>query len=336
MKGFVKILESIIASIIMLTTMTFFFTTTIKQTDWDDALLQIRSQDILAALTLNGTISETVMKSNPNITINALLNPNLLMFPITVDYTIAIKGVPPPNILIGCNCTDLNPLYSLLSPTEFVYKNRTIKIVLGKVSLDDIHNEERINILFLTEYKDLTTYRSKLDTFLRRGGTIFMMSNLTFVQANNNYMNEVFGLKWVTGTRQNTGAFFDPENEENTTTFTIAKYYRNLTSEAASFDFSGAATIAVDNRTVVYGNGLSLAKINKDIIQGRGRTVWLSPAGSTANIQNLTKALVMWGSGEYFELSTKKTAPLKYFKTIYIAEDRDVYEVVLTLWKIFR
>lgn len=336
MKGFIRILEAIVASLIILTALTFFFNTTIKPSNWDDTFLQVRAQDIVASLSINGTINKSVSTNDQTIINDAILNPNIFMLPITVDYSVTVEGIPNPVIRIGCNCTDsqMQDLKDTLSPSV-VYNGRTITFVVYQAEISRIHEDANAdtNILFLNGYKNLTQFDDGLRIFMKRGGTIFLLGDLTQSQVNDCFVNETFGLKWVAGTRSNTGRFFDNDNE-NITSFKISKYYAGITPEPEPFSFLGAATIATDNRTIIRGDtGLSLAKINTNIVDGNGRVVWLS--GSTG-IANVTKSLVMWGSGEKFDLNSKKPSPSKYFKTFYMINGRDSYKIVLTLWKVFQ
>ncbi|MBI3191000.1 hypothetical protein HYZ41_04840 [archaeon] len=337
-KGFIRILESIVASIILLTTLAFFFNATIEQTNWDDTFLQIRAQDVVASLAINGTISKSVNSNDQTIVNDAIMNPNIMMLPITVDYSLEVDGIPNSVIRIGCNCTNqqVQDLRNLLSPS-LTYKERTISIVVYQAEIDKIHNDMSTNVLFLNGYKNLTSFDNKLDIFLKRGGTIFLAGDLSQSQVNDGLINETFGLKWVSASRSDSGVFFDAGNE-NITSFKISKYYSNITPETSSFTFSGSATIAIDNGTIVKsGSGLSLAKTNKNIIEGGGRTVWLSNGiGDNTNIVNVTKSLIMWASGERFGLNVKSSSPAKYFKTVYLMNDKDPYKVVLALWKVFQ
>ena len=55
MKGIIKILEAIIASIILITTISFFITVE-RTTRWDTALFQTKMQDTLSSLDRSGNL----------------------------------------------------------------------------------------------------------------------------------------------------------------------------------------------------------------------------------------------------------------------------------------
>ncbi len=338
MKGFIKILEAILASIVILIALTFFFNIDVKQTDWDNILLQIRAEDVLASLVNNGTITEAIYTSNPSLINNSLLDTTLGMLPATIDYSLEIRGIPNPVIYIGCNCTDASvaDLENRLSPLDFKYKGRDISIRIAQDSLENTRSET--DILFLHGYKDLKPYSSSLEKFLENGGTIFMLGDLTQSQVEDGFMNTTFGLNWSINSRSNTGIFVPPDNENFTSKFRIEKYYNNLTNDTPIFGFAGAASIGIeDDHTIIisYG-GTSLVKVNKDIVSGNGRTVWMSDYVQSSATNNLTKAVIMWASGEEFRLNREKAVPPKHLETRYIIRDKDTYEAVLSLWRIFQ
>ncbi len=276
MKGFIKILEAILACIIILVSLTFFFNVDVKQTDWDNTLLQIRAEDDLARLVTGGKITTAVYTNNPALINDTLLDTTLDMLPVTVDYSLEICGIPNSIIYIGCNCsdTDVADLESRLSPLDFKYKDRDISIRIVQDSLTNMRSET--NILFLYNYHNLTPYRQNLEKFLERGGTIFVLGDLTQSQVEDGFMNTIFDLSWSGIPRTNSGTFY-PENENFTAPFRIEKYYNNLTNDTPAFDFSGSASIGLgDGKTNIVDAGTSLIKVNYDIINGDGRTVWMS------------------------------------------------------------
>ncbi|MCX6815517.1 MAG: hypothetical protein NT120_01525 [Candidatus Aenigmarchaeota archaeon] len=332
MKGFVRILESIIASIIILTSLTFFFNITIKPSNWEDVFLQVRAEDILSILERNGTIYQAVKYNNPSLIDVILANQNLSFLPFTSDYSFEVRGIPNPIIYVGCDCSssEINNLTQMLSPLTFNYKDRQLQIRIDSASLNNIKKET--NVLFFFGYHNLNTSKANMNNFLQAGGTLFMLTDLTRQQVEDGIMNETFGLKWgMTG--DNGGSFYGSDNE-NTTSFRIYKYYKNLTGGEGPFTFSSGSSIAVDNRTVVEGNGASLVKVNKEIVNGNGRTVWFDNYASS-QVNNLTKATILWASGEKFRLDSKSKNILPHHVVSRVfVYDSDVYEIVLTLWNV--
>jgi hypothetical protein len=338
MKGFIKILEAIIASVIILTALTFFFNTRLPESNWGDALLKVRTDDALAALVKAGVVQQAVANTDPGVINNVLLDPELNIMPITLGYSVQVNGIPNPVIYIGCNCTqaDMNTLQNLLAPHSFTYKGRNIELRFEFEGIDSIRNET--NILAVFGYTDLNQSAQKLSRFMERDGTIMIIGDLTQAQVNDGYINNTFGLKWVSGSRTNSGSFYNSADEE-LTSFRVAKYYSEITGASDNFGFSGSATIEVDYRTVVAdeNTAFSLVKINRDVAKGHGRTVWMATPDNDQQTRDMLKASVMWASGETFRLDTSaKTPAPNRFQSSAIVYDSDPYEVVLTVWKVFQ
>jgi hypothetical protein len=361
MKGFIKILESIIASILLLTSLTFFFTATPKQSGWDDALLQIRAEDAMYALEKNGSIEEAVQAGNGSRLQSIITAGGLSIFPPTVDYSISIDGTPNPVIYVGCLCNEAQKadLTAMLSPLDFEYKKRNMSIRIDNFTVGAIRDET--NILF-TFNPDLFKYdpinSSILDNFLRKGGTLFMLSDLIQAQAQDSYIAKTFNLTWAAADPSN--GVFDEPNNASRITFKIANYFDNLSGlgRGQIFYFSSANSyIASDYNTVVLSSGTarknSQIKVNDGAIYGNGRTVWFanydrSTSGPTTQLMNnLTKSVVMWASGENFKIvppSLKTLPPQRNIKSRLLISgidsangmDNGMYEAVLTMWHVFQ
>jgi len=340
-KGFVRILESIIASIILLTSMTFFLTPGILETGWDDAMTQMQSQDVLFTLNNNASVKEFIRLND----ISSLNNKIGELFHGTIDFSIYVNGLPNPIINIGCNCSqaDITNLETMLSPLTFNYTRRTIDIRISNETIMDIRSET--DILFIFDYKNLSIYENELGAFFERGGTVFMLADLTEEQVNNVYMNSTFGLSWYDiGDPANNGIFFDTSSPDKTS-YKIAKYFVNVSGLADTTAFaafnrsSGINHIDIDDRTIINdtSNVFSFVKINDGVVDGNGRTIWFNDYNHVDVATNyLLKATVMWASGERYKMDTyDKTYPSTYTTTKYILFDEDPYDIELLVWRVF-
>jgi hypothetical protein len=337
MKGFVRIMEAIVASVIILASLTYFFKLDIMGSAWGDVNLQTQSKDVVASLYKNGLLT-TMIRDND---IENLNNQLIKNFQRTIDFSVTIKGIPNAKIYVGCNCTqaDINRLVGILSPLTFNYKNRVLEILIREELIENI--TEVTNVIFIFGYKNLTPVQSQINNFLIRGGTIFVLGDLTQDQANDGIFNTIFGLNWSgTGTPSVDANFYDTSNPENVS-FYISKYFANISGLPKNTTFnrfnsnrisSGKNTIIVDS-----SGGFSYARVNKNIIYGNGRAVWMSDYSSgDTKTNNLTKALVMWSSGEEYKMDTyKKTVPITYTESGFIIYDQDPYQFIITVWKIF-
>lgn len=336
MKGFIKILEAILASIMILVALTFYLNVDVKRTNWDSTLLQVRAEDALASVANSGLLTSALYSNNESLVNNTLLDTNLEMLPATVEYSLQIKGIPNSIIYIGCNCTssEIANLEARLSPLDFKYRGRNLSIRISQESISNI--QAQTNILLFFNYKDLNPYSQNLESFLRNGGTIFMIGDLTQPQVQDGYMNSVFGLTWDGIVRNNVGSFY--LRNENFTSFNIQKYYINLTNQLSTFAFTGSASIELeDGKTIIIsGSGTSLLKTNEGMFDGNGRTAWMSDYPLSPETKNLTKAAVMWASGEKFVIGRTKTIPAQHVETKYVIHDFDTYTAILFVWRIFQ
>ena len=85
MKGFVRILEALISSIILFTSLTYFFTA-YDYSFWNTASLRTLMQDAVSALYLGGAINDSFYSADPA-GVKAALDS---IMPPTTDYSAEI------------------------------------------------------------------------------------------------------------------------------------------------------------------------------------------------------------------------------------------------------
>jgi hypothetical protein len=112
---------------------------------------------------------------------------------------------------------------------------------------------------------------------------------------------------------------------------------KNPAAETFSFH-TIVNNITVDNSTVIedFGQKFSFLKCNKNVIRDNGRAVWIA-GNDGGSIDNLTKAAIMWASGEKYNMdpSGPKKIPKMSRDTNMILYDNDPYEFRLTSWSVF-
>ncbi len=333
MKGFIKIFEAIIASLILLVSLTFFFVPLTKPSPWDETLLQISTQDALGALYASGNLTAYVMKDDyPAFNLKMF---NLL--PRTVDFYAEINGIPKPTIRIACICTaaDLASFKSKIpKPDFFTYKERTIVIHYRSMSdISEVQDNEDI-ILYLAHTPELTAQKNLIIDQLRKGRGVMVVSDLTKNQAEDGLMNDVFNLSWNSALGSKGAAVIDYADVK-AIPFRLSKYYFNLTNSNSLLYKVPASTdsISIDGKTSSKDNNnfVSFMKINNFL---KGRTVWSANADND-DAYLLIKSSFMWVSGERYVFGEKKTTPpnVKTFK--FVVYDRDPYEMILHVWRVF-
>ncbi|MBI2076705.1 MAG: hypothetical protein HYT72_05660 [Candidatus Aenigmarchaeota archaeon] len=361
-KGFIRILEVIIASLILLASLSFFFAATTTKTG--NELEQMRVEDVLASVQKSGLL-ESFVKTNDITGLNAKLK---ALMPQPIDFSIEISGIPNPEIRIGCNCTDAKKteLENILSPLAFSYKQRSIKIVIQKIKLEEIAGAT-FDILFFFDKESMfhtnPDKQEKLITNLTRfleNGTVFLFSDLQeadVIDLNTKYgpLNGFMGLKWdAAGANFHIGDFYDT-GDPKFISYRIADYFAAISGESKNTNFIFVTPpvplknkIEVDARTIIKsvgGNGISYVKINREILEnGKGRSAWfakydraLPQSGKT---DSLLKSAVLWASGERYRMDAPfKTIPAVASSNRYsyfgVVEGFEPFEISLLVWKIF-
>lgn len=231
MKGFVRILEAVVASVILIASLSAFFTIP-KKSDWDVALLQVQASDALVSLAKSGVLERHIRANDA-----AGMNTDLRrLVGETRDFSVTVEGMPNPLILMECVCTpeealDVKAMFGIPADRDevtFPYKGRTITIRGREATLDEAGTDPRAHIIFVYGYEDLQSggqLRPTVRAFLERGGTLFMFSDLTQAQIEDGVMDAVFGLAVKSG-RQRDAAFDEYDNIERPA-FRISDYFVN-------------------------------------------------------------------------------------------------------------
>lgn len=350
-KGVIKIVEAVIASVILLASITYFISPSIFSepgVGWSNAMLKLKADDILAVLALNGTIQDAVVLNNGSKLGNEISS--MLRGPI--DFIVEIEGLPNPVIYVESNKKNL--LENLIG-TSLNYRGREITIYIKTISWSNI--DPKTNIIFLFGYENLSSKMRFLNLFLDRGGTIFMLTNLTEEQTNDNIIKNIFDLEWNDiGNPSAISRFYD-YNDPEKISFRIAKYFTNISGLPPDYPFANFERgidinhIAVDSKTIIISTNkrFSFVKVNEEITKnGNGRAVWFADYDySDANTTELLKAVILWASGEKYQLvpdpSLQKELPSSYFTLRYIiANNRcetgycfEPYQVNLKVWHVF-
>lgn len=349
-KGIVRMLEAIIACIIILTVMSFFFTSKFKP-QIEDNLIYVQAYDALGVLNADQSLKNYVKNNDAQ----GLTESFSSMFPSTLGFSIQVKGTVNPEIYVAGNCTgiEINGMRNSLQPLVFEYKKRRIEIFLSNSSIDPI--KEGSNVLLFCRYTKLSDYSHEIEEFLSSGGTVFLLADLAQNEVEDGFLNTTFNLSWSSTTAAQPGYFVTTNDPKNTST-KIFRYYDNITVE--SFDdvnrlefsefhntniASGSGTVVTDSTgtksfvKVVYNLGST----------GKGRFVWFNgydtsnpDANSTIIMNNLLKSSLMWASGESFSMDypVEKQAPENRVQMHYFiagSGNYDPFEIVLTVWRIF-
>ena len=341
MKGFIRILELIVASVIILSSLTFFLSPSIKRLGWDETNIEIEVRDSLESLYKNGSLVIYVNENDAKGMVNGLSSE----IKKNIDFSISVLGIPNNEIFVSCLCTNSEEqeLEEILSPKEFNYHDRKIRIGLEKADItqEKILMRPQTHVLFFFGYKDMNPYKSQLDEFLSKGGSIFILTDLSSSQIDDGYIGEMFGLKWSSEAEDpGSGEFYGNASPYNTS-FRISKYYANFSNTKEIFTSfnsgSGVNRIEVDDRTIISDTGKKFSFIKTNSVPVRGRVVWSADyTRPDGNISLLIKSALMWSSGESYRLdSVPKIMPIVNSVSKIIIYDKDTFELAVSYWNIF-
>ncbi len=346
MKGFIRVFEAIIASIIMIASLTFFFSDSTPPSGWESTTLQVLSQDALQSSYQNGTITRFV-KINDKNSLNSYFSQ---MLPKTVDFSLNVKGIP--NDIIRVSCVDcsvgqLSEMEAIFNPLDFEYSNRKISIRTERLDLVMENIREDTDTLFFFDKTKVVQHEAKIRDFLKSGGSVILLSDLAESDVNGP-IGSIFNLSW-SGRGTSPGTFYDIYDGRNLSHF-VAKYYANISGkylenvQADTFTFYGSNMVALnDKRTIVNSMPVAYVRTNFDIENYDGRSVWFADyirlnhnTTTTKATDDLLKASLMWASGESYSLDTiKKTPAPVHFKSSIIINDGDTYIFELIVWRAF-
>lgn len=202
MKGFIKMIEAIIASVILLTSLSYFFSIDDLNLQWNRALLETEANDLISCMENSGLLWEYVRENNVS-GMNEYIEDKLKM---NIEFSINIEGIPKPIIRLGCyECSEeqVNETRQRLMPGSsevsdyFLLDNREIQIrVNSTADLSDTYDL----ILFYDSVP------SDLGDYLEDGGNAIYMKNLSSSQ------EDYFDLEWSGASNTQTNSFFNTEN----------------------------------------------------------------------------------------------------------------------------
>lgn len=203
MKGFVKVLEVIVAVSIMFTFVYSYFVIDIYTDEsWPSAMNKVEASDLLNSLYKNGTLEEAVMSNN----YERLEDMTRNVLPLDMDYRYYIKGIPKRtiNITVIGSSQQAKKLENMVSPLEFNFKNRSITINIKNATYFD--NSSDISLFF--GYENYTLSKEKSFSYLSNDKAIFLFSDYS----TGNALDEIFGLEPKSGDATTNNVFYNISN----------------------------------------------------------------------------------------------------------------------------
>lgn len=182
-KGFIKVIEAILASFLLFLILFWISTTKEKKDTYELALLATNGRDALASLDKAGILRNYISNND----LNGLKNEIYKVLPFNVRAEIEVVYLNKNIIKIGCNCTyeERERLKRMLGINyqedfSFYFRGRNVRFeILETTGLNEMRNAD---VIAFFGCKDLSNYYN----YLNEGKSFLMISN---VACENNLFN---------------------------------------------------------------------------------------------------------------------------------------------------
>lgn len=228
-KGFVSILEMILAVVAIYISFAIFFPGFYHKSGWNDASLVVESKDVILTMDRIGKLYDNSFSGT---SLEDFLNESISVENIV--YWSEIEGTEKNKIILDCNCTDeqlslINNWFDQLN-----LNGRDINLLVCYTNLDKINpcnNPEDLkhtaDVLLIWGYKNLEQYKSNLKDFLDQGSGIVEIADFTGASQITSAQTEIFGLAWV-GTSTNSPTDDQFNRKPNNASDIIYESYKNF------------------------------------------------------------------------------------------------------------
>lgn len=199
-KGFVRVIEIIIFSFILFVLLMpnfFYYSDT---NGWSKVNTLILCNDLLYSLERNKTFDDVLnpfienskFKQEHDRDIELLNNITEKVFPVAVDFDYEIKNVAPYEILIGCNCTEIQKKWleeKILTPSYPFVDNS-----IDPVSLSNL-NDSKYDLFIIFGEVNLSkpAIKSNITAMLKKGKGFVLIRN--FLSEPDQFTKNIFGIE---------------------------------------------------------------------------------------------------------------------------------------------
>ncbi len=340
-----RILEAFIASIILFTSITYFFSIT-SYSFWDSATLRATADDALRSLYLSGTLNDAIYNNDAGAVTGILSR----LLPATVEYTLAVEGMPSPSLRIHCVCTtdEADAIQSRLG-TTFEYKGRTVKILMS-ADPDVANVDKAANLILFTDVPSMQGNMPLMEQWLFLGRRVILFSDLAesdFLSDSDDILGSVFGLTWQSGTGGGGTAGFYP-GAVPSPSYMVGKYFTHSSSydENENFAFTTEPDlnrIAVDDNTIVVHTPAD----DYSLVKATEKTAWFAGydgdstdiSGEVINddVNKLFRATLMFAEGEKYMIKNGAPPTRQPYSatTLPGSIDGDPYIITILIWSAF-
>ncbi len=224
MRGFVKILEAVIASLLILGSLSFLYSFRLREQEWGRAAMETLARDAIFVLEKSRAISDALLGNESKIN-NLLAN----LLPPSVMWRVEIRGLPKDRIRIGCACTKseaekLKQILHIYTSEDWVIKfcKRNITFGMVLITLDESVEEliEGTDLIFTFNQTRLEENQEKIKRLLESDKGVVLVADLN---ETSDFISSLFNLSWKSGEPSEDNSFTSLEVE--TPSFHFARLF---------------------------------------------------------------------------------------------------------------
>ncbi len=345
MKGFMHIVEIIIVLLAMFVIVVQFVNTPGIDTDWSGVSLSTKVNDMLHSLEAAGI--DWFNGDEVSAAINSTLNMS------NIVYSVKLRNVIKPGIRVGCVCFndgEYGQVSGTLQNPAFSINGQDPGFTVENITTDDLPFDYDVIVVMDRNISYTNAYK-----YLADGGGLVEVRDLNLQLAgpgenfgDMGYVHQrLFGIAFSSSMPSPSEAeiaFNAQAGYPNSTYYNIYKYFYHIPNgtgmkinESHMFaDFLESdeqieivlpSARALLNQTSA-GSPALIA--NKAAASDRGRTAWLSGGASLANddMSVLLKSLVIWASGEEYDVAPGFTMSGPVKATMYKVYNTDMMQPV--------
>ncbi len=346
MKGFLHIVEIVIAGILVFIIAVQFMAISLPEFDWQRTKLMLLGNDILFTLDKKGIdwFNSTEVDSE----ISSLLPENIL-------YSLEIRNTFKPYITVGCICDDQE--FDILDYSEdndgilspFELNGHQIEFHMRKIDPISPIFPHDADVIVSWDY-NLTSYQAQLMNYLSDAGSFMEIRDLDESDIDSIH-RDILGVVWNESLNVGSGyIYFTPDSSENEF-YPIVKYFYHIPNSSGEYftephlfsNFLNGEKISqsfLDPKLAImrqYGTNIPACVVNNKAL-GRGKTIWLSDGDNSLEDRKvLIKALILWAAGDVYPvISNRINNPVTV--SMFKIEDGEMFqpiEIALTLGRLY-
>jgi len=256
-KGFIQMIEAILASIILFGSVSYFFMTTRDRSEWELVSLRTEASDALTVLEKNGELATYIKNMDANMTDSRLTE----LMRKSIGFSLSVTGMPKPVVYIGCLCSpgETDELAERLMPGSAINETFNFGIRKMDIRIENVTTSSDVELMDALVVMDKNKFignLSYIQGLLDDGKKVVLISDLS--QADITTLQSIFDLSSSTGSCTDQ-SFYNRTNLDMIA-YKVSKYFVrtpffvNTTTGSGSFVIrKNSYTIqAVDNGTSDY------------------------------------------------------------------------------------